>query len=139
MRPPTSDGQKKAPARSGALVRLTGRARLFIAYIRTVDRGLETGPRHQQNCTDCHKENARPVRSEPQESHTSGRPLIIDPAPASSVPNACRFATDQTRARRVGLELSSRRCLNFIPGLLTWVRRGGACLPGYDAVGCALS
>jgi hypothetical protein len=32
---------------------------------------LETGPRHQQNCTDCHKENARPVRSEPQESHAA--------------------------------------------------------------------
>jgi hypothetical protein len=26
---------------------------------------LETGPRHQQNGTDCHKENARPVRSDP--------------------------------------------------------------------------
>src|ERR1700676_2756365 len=31
----------------------------------------ETDPRHQQNCTDCHKENARPVRSEPQESHAA--------------------------------------------------------------------
>lgn len=41
-----------------------------IAYIRTRGR-LETGPRHQQNCTDCHKENARPVRSEPQESHAT--------------------------------------------------------------------
>ena len=25
---------------------------------------LETGPGHQQNGADCHKENARPVRSE---------------------------------------------------------------------------
>src|ERR1700690_684258 len=33
--------------------------------------GLETDPRHQQNCADCHKENARPVRSEPQESHAA--------------------------------------------------------------------
>ncbi len=33
--------------------------------------GLETDPRHQQNYTDCHKENARPVRSEPQESHAA--------------------------------------------------------------------
>jgi hypothetical protein len=32
---------------------------------------LETSPRHQQNCTNCHKENARPVRSEPQESHVA--------------------------------------------------------------------
>jgi hypothetical protein len=32
---------------------------------------LETGPGHQQNCADCHKENARPVRSEPQESHAA--------------------------------------------------------------------
>jgi hypothetical protein len=32
---------------------------------------LETGPRHQQNCADCHKENARLVRSEPQESHAA--------------------------------------------------------------------
>jgi hypothetical protein len=30
--------------------------------------GLETGPRQQQTCTDCHKENARPIRSDPQES-----------------------------------------------------------------------
>jgi hypothetical protein len=33
--------------------------------------GLETGPRYQQNCTGCHKENARPVRCEPQESHAA--------------------------------------------------------------------
>src|SRR6266571_5065479 len=32
---------------------------------------LETSPRHQQNGADCHKENARPVRSEPQESHAA--------------------------------------------------------------------
>ncbi len=32
---------------------------------------LETGPRQQQNCTDCHKENARPVRTETQESHAA--------------------------------------------------------------------
>ena len=32
---------------------------------------LEAGPRHQQNCTDCHKDNAGPVRSEPQESHAA--------------------------------------------------------------------
>src|ERR1700687_3080449 len=37
----------------------------------TIRPNLETGPRHQQNCTDCHKENARPVRSEPQESPAS--------------------------------------------------------------------
>jgi hypothetical protein len=49
------------------------RARLFTAYIRNICAvtRLETGPRHQQNCTDCHKENARPVRSEPQESHAA--------------------------------------------------------------------
>jgi hypothetical protein len=34
-------------------------------------RRLETGPRHQQNCTECHKEKARPVRSEPQESQAA--------------------------------------------------------------------
>ena len=28
---------------------------------------LETGTQHQQNCTDCHKESAWPVCSEPQE------------------------------------------------------------------------
>src|ERR1700704_7111665 len=32
---------------------------------------LEPGPGHQQNRTDCHKENAGPVRSEPQESHAA--------------------------------------------------------------------
>jgi hypothetical protein len=32
---------------------------------------LETGPQRQQNCTDCHKENTRPVRFEPQESHAA--------------------------------------------------------------------
>ncbi len=32
---------------------------------------LETGPRHQQNCTDCHQQNAGPVRFEPQESHAA--------------------------------------------------------------------
>src|SRR5260370_25655769 len=32
---------------------------------------LETGPRHQQNCADCHKKNARPVRSDPQESQAA--------------------------------------------------------------------
>jgi hypothetical protein len=32
---------------------------------------VETGPRHQQNCADCHKENARPVSSGPQESHAA--------------------------------------------------------------------
>jgi hypothetical protein len=30
---------------------------------------LETSPRH--HCNNCHKENARPVRSEPQESHAA--------------------------------------------------------------------
>src|SRR5260370_12397345 len=32
---------------------------------------LETGPRPQQNCADCHKKNARPVRSDPQESQAA--------------------------------------------------------------------
>src|SRR5437870_9621338 len=32
---------------------------------------LETGPRYQQNCTECHKEKARPIRSEPQESQAA--------------------------------------------------------------------
>ena len=36
-----------------------------------VPRRLETGPQRQQNRTDCHKENARPVRFEPQESHAA--------------------------------------------------------------------
>ena len=46
-------------------------ARLVIAYLQHGWPGLETGPRYQQNCTDCHKENARPVRFEPQESHAA--------------------------------------------------------------------
>ena len=37
----------------------------------TIRPNLETGTRHQQNCTDRHKENARPIRSEPQESHAA--------------------------------------------------------------------
>jgi hypothetical protein len=32
---------------------------------------LDNGPQRQQNCTDCHKENARPVRFEPQEPHAA--------------------------------------------------------------------
>jgi hypothetical protein len=36
---------------------------------------LETAPRHQQNCPDCHKKNARPVRSNPQESQAAPRRL----------------------------------------------------------------
>jgi hypothetical protein len=32
---------------------------------------LETAPRYQQNCTECHKEKARPIRSEPQESQAA--------------------------------------------------------------------
>lgn len=32
---------------------------------------LETGSRYQQNCTECHKAKARPVRSEPQESQAA--------------------------------------------------------------------
>src|SRR6266702_1905383 len=32
---------------------------------------LEADPRHQQEGTDCHKENARPVRPDPQESHAA--------------------------------------------------------------------
>ena len=32
---------------------------------------LETGPRYQQNGTECHKEKARPIRSEPQESQAA--------------------------------------------------------------------
>ncbi len=67
-------------SRSGALGRLKGyirpsSIRLHAAVRRcSLPRGwptLETGPRHQQNCTDCHKENARPVRSEPQKSHAT--------------------------------------------------------------------
>jgi hypothetical protein len=32
---------------------------------------LETGPHHQQSCTERHQEKARPVRSEPQESQAA--------------------------------------------------------------------
>src|SRR6266702_1108281 len=43
----------------------------FTAYMQHGWLRLETGPGHQQNGADCHKENARPVRSEPQESHAA--------------------------------------------------------------------
>jgi hypothetical protein len=46
-------------------------AHLSTAVVIRTGGRLETGPRHQQNYTDCHKENARPVRSEPQESHAA--------------------------------------------------------------------
>src|SRR5437867_6397504 len=32
---------------------------------------LQTGPRYQQNRTESHKEKARPIRSEPQESQAA--------------------------------------------------------------------
>ena len=47
------------------------RAAPFTAFMQHGWLKLETGPGHQQNSADCHKENARPVRSEPQESHAA--------------------------------------------------------------------
>ena len=66
---------------------------------------LETGPRYQQNCTECHKDKARPIRSEPQESQaapwrlqsiTSGPGGI--PATKRSPPNSgARHVQDSPR------------------------------------------
>ena len=46
------------------------RRRIFLFHQRSAGR-LETSPRQQQNRTDCHKKDARPVRSDPQESHSA--------------------------------------------------------------------
>src|SRR6266480_1351175 len=43
----------------------------FTAYMQPGWLRLETGSGHQQNGADCHQENARPVRSESQESHAA--------------------------------------------------------------------
>jgi hypothetical protein len=42
-----------------------------IAHVQLGWSRLETGPRYQQNCTECHKEKARPIRSESQESQAA--------------------------------------------------------------------
>src|SRR3979490_42010 len=48
------------------------RAAPFTAFMQHGWLKLETGPGHQQNNrADCNKETARPVRSEPQESHAA--------------------------------------------------------------------
>jgi len=44
---------------------------LVVACVQHGWPGLQTGSRYQQDCTDCHQENARPVGSEPQESHAA--------------------------------------------------------------------
>jgi hypothetical protein len=70
---------------------------------------LETGPRHQQNCADCHKENARPVRSEPQESHAapwrlqsvSNRPRGIRAAKRSPPNSGARHVQDSAENHQV--------------------------------------
>ena len=92
---------------------------------------LETGPRHQQNCTDCHKENARPVRSEPQESHAApwrlqsvtnrpGRIWATKRSPPNS--SACHVqdsAENEQRAKQhqEHSRLSIHRCPHNITGI----------------------
>jgi hypothetical protein len=66
---------------------------------------LETGPRYQQNCADCHKENAWPVRSEPQESHAApwrlqsvaNRPVGIRAAKGSPPNSSARHVQDSAK------------------------------------------
>jgi hypothetical protein len=63
---------------------------------------LEIGPQRQQNCTDCHKENARPVRFKPQESHAApsrlqsaaNRPAGIRAAKRSPPNNSAHHVQD---------------------------------------------
>jgi hypothetical protein len=86
---------------------------------------LETGPRHQQNCADCHKENARLVRSEPQESHAapwrlqsvSNRPRGIRAAkrspPNSSACHVQDSAENEQRAKPIGGAIRSRHLRAF--------------------------
>src|ERR1700676_3383517 len=63
---------------------------------------LETGPRHQQNCTDCHKENARPVRSEPQASHAaSWRLQSVATRPEAGGARATKRSAPDSRAYHV--------------------------------------
>src|ERR1700675_5021435 len=123
------------------------RAALFLAYIRTGDRGLETGPRHQQNCTDCHKENARPVRSEPQESHAAPWRLqsVANPPggiraakrspPNSSAHHVQDSAENEQRAKpyQEHSRLSIHRChaqQNLDSRQCTQIRSGNECSPG---------
>jgi hypothetical protein len=67
---------------------------------------LETSARHQQHCTDCHQENARPVCSEPQEPHAApwrlqsvaSRPAKGSP-PKSSACHVQDAAENEQRAK----------------------------------------
>src|ERR1700726_1155962 len=112
---------------------------------------LETGPRHQQNCADCHKENARPVRSEPKNrtprrggsrvSRTgreesgplrgprpiAARTMYKIPPRTSSAPSPIRniLASQFIAAthNRTGIQAGAIR---FVP----WSRHSGAEMPG---------
>jgi hypothetical protein len=135
MRPPTSDGQKR-PRIAPGLWSFEGLHPPFIDLTLMSRRGavhclhtyrwprLETGPRHQQNCADCHKENARPVRSEPQESHAapwrlqsvSNRPRGIRAAKRSPPNSGARHVQDsaenqqRTKSHEEHSRLSIHRC-----------------------------
>jgi len=72
---------------------------------------LETGPRYQQNCTECHKEKARPIRSEPEESQAApwrlqsiasgpgGIPATERPPPNSGACHVQDSADNEERAK----------------------------------------
>ena len=72
---------------------------------------LETGPRYQQNCTECHQEKARPIRSDPQElqaapwrlqriaSGPRGIPATKRPPPNSGARHVQNSADNEERAK----------------------------------------
>jgi hypothetical protein len=72
---------------------------------------LETAPRYQQNCTECHKDKARPIRSEPQESQAApwrlqsiasgpgGIPATERPPPNSGACHVQDSADNEERAK----------------------------------------
>jgi hypothetical protein len=101
---------------------VVGRGR-GLSFLRSAPR-LETGPQRQQNCTDCHKENARPVRFESQESHAApsrlksaaNRPAGIRAAKRSPPNNSAHHVQDtaenEQRAKpyQEHFRLSIHRC-----------------------------
>jgi hypothetical protein len=62
-----------------------------------------------KGATDCHKENAWPVRSEPQESHAAPwRLQTVANRPEDSAENEQRAKPDQEHSGPLNLSLSRR-------------------------------
>src|SRR5258708_9347712 len=108
---------------------------------------LETGPRHEQNGTNCHTEKARPIRSEPEESQPApwrlqsiaNRPGAIRAAqrspPNSSACHVQQSAENEQRAKphQEHSRLSIHRCNTDTTGPRFKRREGVWFLSRYSA------